>query len=172
MARKLTFCPELEWSPKTELFNGWTQFYQFYEFNTGQSFNELCYSHMLCILTSKRVLHTPLAHQNIFFCAKISFSIFYHQKKGRKTQKSKKTMHKKGVYQRLGVTLKQRLPPTKHHAPPTTTVNPKINSFPFTMDLTMRLYRSYLNLTRPILLKYCSSFWHWKIFWNCKNELV
>ena len=61
---------------------------------------------LLCILTSKQVLHTPFAGQNHFFDAKTTFCVLLSHTMYKIVQKITKNPGFKGVYQGLGVTLK------------------------------------------------------------------
>ena len=63
---------------------------------------------LLCISTSKRVLCTPFAGWNQFFDAKTTFCVLISHKLYKITQKNPGF---KGVYQRLGVTLKHWFTP-------------------------------------------------------------
>ena len=68
--------------------------------------NKISIHQLLCILTSKRVLRTPFAGRNHFFDAETTFSINFYHKMFKKPQKVTIKHVKKGVHQRLGVTLK------------------------------------------------------------------
>ena len=66
---------------------------------------------VLCISTSKRVLRTPFAVQNQFFVAKTTFCVLLSHKIIKITREITKNPGFKGVYKRLGVTLKRWLTP-------------------------------------------------------------
>ena len=62
----------------------------------------ICFTdlYLLCILTSKRVLCMPFAGQNLFFCVKTSFSIFFSRKPKKERKligNNMKNTHKKGL---------------------------------------------------------------------------
>ena len=79
---------------------------------------KLAISYLLCILTSKWVLHTAFVgrnhlflHLNNFFCIIPSLTEEQESKKKGKHQNKTKNMQKNGVYQRICVTLKRWLTP-------------------------------------------------------------